>query len=501
MRAIIRTLSFFEQWAAEVLRQPALMFTLIIAPFLLLLAFGQGVEIGGPRPKTLLVQPADAQQPIAPLLQDIEQVEIVGVTESLPIARRLLQRGDVDAVAVLPGNPNEIIASGEQVPIRVLIGEIDPVRRSYARGHLLDQIAILNQLAVAEALTQARGTTGNTGESVAEARSALDRLRGGGNRNQSLEAVRELKGAVGPLQGGVAAAAAGGLLVIPGLSEAAGGPAGLSAAITDLTTTIDGAEQRLQGSSGPDTLTPAELDRIESSLDVVEAGSGGLASVDPYVLSAPFRLEMEDATPITPSFTSFYSPSVVTLLVQHLGITLAALTLSRMRLLRVTDTLRVAPVRTGEIVFGNYLSYAVLTGLAAAGLLAMLVLGLNVPIVGSYAWVAGLIALLIFSSLGIGFLASQLSSSVQQAAQIAMLILLASVFFGGFAFSLDRIEWPVRAISYALPATYGIRSLQDVMLRGFDPALTDVAVLAGSAAVLFVLNVLVLRRSMRATAR
>ena len=131
----------------------------------------------------------------------------------------------------------------------------------------------------------------------------------------------------------------------------------------------------------------------------------------------------------------------------------------------------------------------------------MLVLGLDVPVVGSYAWVAAIIALLIFSSLGMGFLASQLSSSVQQAAQIAMLILLASVFFAGFAFSLDRIEWPVRALSYALPATYGIHSLQDVMLRGFEPRLLDVGVLAGIGVVLLIVNVVLLRRSMRATTR
>jgi ABC-2 type transport system permease protein len=65
MRALIRVSSFFEQWAAEVIRQPALMFTLVIAPFLLLLAFGEGVEIGGPKPRTLIVQPPDAAQQVA----------------------------------------------------------------------------------------------------------------------------------------------------------------------------------------------------------------------------------------------------------------------------------------------------------------------------------------------------------------------------------------------------------------------------------------------------
>jgi ABC-2 type transport system permease protein len=216
------------------------------------------------------------------------------------------------------------------------------------------------------------------------------------------------------------------------------------------------------------------------------------------VLAAPFELQMEDVTPVTPGFTAFYSPGVLSLLVSHLAITLAALTLARVRLLRVIDLLRVAPVSTVEVIFGNYLSYAVLCAITAAGLLALLVLGLDVPVIGSYAWVALILGLLILCSLGLGFLASQISSSVQQAVQIAMLVLLAAVFFSGFAFSLDRIEWPVRGVSYALPVTYAIHSLQDVMLRGFAPKLLDLGVLAGTGAALLLANILLLGRSMRA---
>ncbi len=505
MRALVRTSSFFEQWAAEVIRQPALMFTLVIAPFLLLLAFGEGVELGGPRPRTLIVQSPDAQQPIQPLLDDLEQeVKIVGVSDSLPLARRALQRGDVDAVAVVPPNPNEIIESGEQIPIQVLMGEIDPVRRSYARAFLRDQVAALNQKAIAEALGQAEGGISNAGETIGPARDDVNGLASASDRAQSLEMLQGLREALQPLQSGLGEAgvvAAGTLIAIPGLTPSGEAAASIQTAVSDLLTTVDEAESRLQGSSGPDRVTDSEIGRMNTALDTMQQSGSALASIDPNVLSAPFKLEMEDITPTTPSFTSFYSPGVLTLLVTHLAVTLAALTLSRMKLLRVTDILRVAPVRTIEIIIGNYISYAVLAGLAGAGLLLMLVLGLDVPMVGSYAWVAAILALLIFSSLGVGFLASQVSSSVQQAAQIAMLLLLASVFFGGFAFSVDRIQWPVRAISYILPATYGIHSLQDVMLRGFDPAPLDIGVLASSGVFLLLLNTILLRRSMRATVR
>src|SRR5690606_32574676 len=138
---------------------------------------------------------------------------------------------------------------------------------------------------------------------------------------------------------------------------------------------------------------------------------------------------------------------------QHLAITLGALTMARMRLLRFTEMLRIAPIRPVEVVLGSYLTYAILAGLAAAALFAMLHWVLDVPVIGSYLIVVAVAALLLLVSLGIGFVISLLASSVQQAVQVAMLVLLGSIFFSGFVFTMDQISWPVRAISYLFPAT------------------------------------------------
>jgi ABC-2 type transport system permease protein len=287
-------------------------------------------------------------------------------------------------------------------------------------------------------------------------------------------------------------------LIIPGLSRTAAETQRLREAITDLQRSVNQLQRELDQAAVSGTLPDeTEIRQIEAALDEVAATFGRIGSVNPEVLSAPFSLELEDVTPSEPGFTAFYSPGVLALLVQHLGITLAALTMARMRLLRVVDVLRVAPIRTIEVLLGHYVSYGILCGLTGLGLLLMLVGALGVPVIGSYALVALVVALLIFCSLGLGFLASHFSSSVQQATQLAMLLLLASIFFGGFAFSLDRIDWPARAISYALPATYAIRMLQDILLRGLDGRLTDYLILSAAAVVLLALNVALLRREMR----
>jgi ABC-2 type transport system permease protein len=52
-----------------------------------------------------------------------------------------------------------------------------------------------------------------------------------------------------------------------------------------------------------------------------------------------------------------------------------------------------------------------------------------------------------------------------------LFVLLAIVFFSGFALPLDALRQPAITISYLLPATYGVTLFQNVMLRGLpaDP--------------------------------
>jgi ABC-2 type transport system permease protein len=109
----------------------------------------------------------------------------------------------------------------------------------------------------------------------------------------------------------------------------------------------------------------------------------------------------------------------------------------------------------------------------------------------------GLLALLILASLGIGLLISILSKSETQAVQLSMLMLLLSIFFGGFFLPLENFWEPIRAVSYLLPLTPGILGLQDIMLRGIAPQLWIWLLLGGSALVTFLLVNLFAGRQLR----
>jgi ABC-2 type transport system permease protein len=106
------------------------------------------------------------------------------------------------------------------------------------------------------------------------------------------------------------------------------------------------------------------------------------------------------------------------------------------------------------------------------------------------------VALVLFASLGVGFVISLLSQTDSQAVQLAMLVLLASVFFSGFFMAL-YLFWPVvRIVSWALPVTYGIQLLQSIMLRGAAPNFTYMGGLLAIGLSLFIVAWFLLNRLM-----
>jgi len=150
-----------------------------------------------------------------------------------------------------------------------------------------------------------------------------------------------------------------------------------------------------------------------------------------------------------------------------------------------------------ELLVGKYVAYGLLSLATAAIVGALLVGVLGVPLLGGWAMFVAIVLLLAFASLGIGLLISLVADSERQAVQLAMLVLLASVFFSGFVLPVtDFARW-TQAISYALPVTHGISLLQEHMLRGEVKDTWMLAALAGIGLVLYVGSLLRLRRILR----
>jgi ABC-2 type transport system permease protein len=229
---------------------------------------------------------------------------------------------------------------------------------------------------------------------------------------------------------------------------------------------------------------------------LIQAGAQPPLEIPPEVMAAPTRAEPRNLAPVQPNVVAFFAPAVLALVLQHMGVTLTALSMVRERLTGAMDIFRVAPLRSLELLIGKYLAYAFFN-LAIAALICFLLVGvLGVPLRGTPGDVALVIVLLSFASLGLGLLISTVVDSERQAVQLSMLVLLASVFFSGFVLPLDQFITPLRIAAYGLPVTHGIQLLQDFMLRGSTNNGWELYVLGGIGVVLFLLTSLTLRRSM-----
>jgi ABC-2 type transport system permease protein len=230
---------------------------------------------------------------------------------------------------------------------------------------------------------------------------------------------------------------------------------------------------------------------IAADAGLIETGTTPLA-----VLAEPTRAELHNIAPVTPGVVAYYGPAVLALVLQHLAVTLVALSLVRERTSGIIEMYRVAPVNAWEVLAGKLLAYLFVGSLIAVITVALLESGFGVPMLGDPRLLAGTILLVLLASLGLGLAIAVISDSERQAVQLSLLVLLASVFFSGFVLAVSEFSPPVQTLAYALPVTPGIQLIQDVMLRGVVSKPWQYGVLGLIALVTLFISWLILRRGM-----
>ena len=242
-----------------------------------------------------------------------------------------------------------------------------------------------------------------------------------------------------------------------------------------------------------------EIIRRAAEEGQAEAEAQGLPDagrIPPAVIAEPTVAKIDNIAPIVPTVIGFYGPAVLALILQHMAVTLIALSVVRERTSGVIELFRISPVSAWEVVAGKILGFGFLAGVIALASLALLVFGLGVPMLGTPLQLATVVSLLIVASLGLGLLISIVSDSERQAVQLSLLVLLASVFFSGFVLPISEFSTPVRVAANLIPVTTGIVLMQDVMLRGEIVQQWQLLLLATIGIVLLLACWLLLRRGM-----
>lgn len=430
-RFLIRISSFLGKELTEIFRQPLLIFTLVLGPFLVMLLFGLAYPDQNRSLRTTFVTTnPNAFQEEMNLITEAYSPAILdqGVETDKELALAKLAFNQTDLVIVIPDAPFETIQNNQQAVLQVYHNEVDPFQTGY--------IQTISNIYVNEV-----------------------------NR-RILQSVTE-----------------------QGQADSGSLQSGLETAIAKT--------QALQQAIPPgDVNATTQAAELEKDLSNLYENLTTFRSLSPGVLVNPFAVESSGLSGIQLTVTGFFAPAVIVLLLQHLSITFASLSIVREIRSGIMELFKVAPITAFETLVGKYVSYLFFAIILAGVLTGLVVWLLRIPILGPWQDYVLAVVILLFTSLGLGFLISLISQTDTQAVQYSMLLMLASIFFSGVFLDLRLMREPITALAWSLPATYGIRMLQDVMLRGASIPSAIFQGIAIIGIVLFLIDWRLLKRKM-----
>lgn len=480
----IRIFAFVSKEITIILRQPRLVFSLILGPFLILLLFGIGYRETPRTLNTLFVVPADS--PMLPVVEQYatklgQQINSQGIINDAAEADRRLRSREVDLVVVVPPDPSANVRNNEQAVFSLYHYEIDPYERAYIEILGRNYADEVNRIVLLNAAEQGKIEARSVQEQIGGAREAATTARvalEAGREEEARAATEQLTEDLGLL----AVATGSGLALLSGVDNTTGVETiqARMEAVREMAGTLNS-----QTAADERARTAAAIEADLTEIDTLLVEYQGL---DSQVLVSPFRAETLSITDTSLGPTDFFVPAVIALLLQHFAVTLAGLSIVRERQDGPIELFRASPVSAFQTLVGKFLSYLVLTLVLGAVLTLLVVYLLGVPMLGDWGSYALVVFALLCASLSLGFFVSLSAKTDSQAIQSAMVILLASIFFSGFFLALYRLWTPVQVVSWALPVTYGINLLQSVMLRGQFPNILLLGALFLYALILFLFN-------------
>jgi ABC-2 type transport system permease protein len=416
----------------EILRQPRLILTLVLGPFLIMFLFGLGYPDQNRSLRTTFVYEDSDSLEEEKLFTDSIDPSIVDqsieIDKELALAKLALNQTDL--VIVIPKDAFETVQNNQQAQFVIYHNEVDPFQIAYIHSVARFYVDEVNRRILQSVAEQGQVNAGSLQT----------------NLESAIAKTQALKQAVPP----------------------------------------------------GDTNTATQVADLEKELASVNEQLTMFRSLGASVMVNPFNAHTTPLSDVQFTPTEFFAPAVIVLLLQHLSITFASLSIVRERRSGIIELFRVAPITAFETLIGKFLSYLLFEILLAGVITVLAVWLLKVPMLGQWINYAYAVIILLFTSLAVGFLISLISETDTQAVQYSMLLLLASIFFSGFFLDL-RLMWePIKVIAWSLPATYGIRMLQDIMLRGASapPMIFQGIALIGIG--LFLVNWLLLKRRMEA---
>jgi ABC-2 type transport system permease protein len=165
--------------------------------------------------------------------------------------------------------------------------------------------------------------------------------------------------------------------------------------------------------------------------------------------------------------TQFFLPGLIGLLMMITAVLSTALSVVREKERGTMEQLRVAPLRTLELILGKTFPYLGISLLGTAIVLVMARVLFGVEIRGSHLELLAVVLLYLFGALGWGLFISTIAKNQTFAFQAGLLTsLLPALLLSGFVFQIRIMPPWLQAITYVVPNRYFLVVLRGIILKG-----------------------------------